>query len=211
MKTSLNDGITWSEVIKLPENMLGPIRNKSIQLSSGEILYPSSTESISRNIWKLHLEISDAHVKNWEKIDIDCDECSVIQPSILVHKGEILEMLLRSKQSRIIQYWSIDEGKTWSKISPTNLPNPNSGIDAKTLKDDSFILISNPLIAGKEWSNDRNILKVAHSKDGINWTDIYAFENKTECEFSYPPSFSQAMDSFILLIPLSEKKLNTLF
>lgn len=205
MKTSLNEGKTWSEAIKLPENMLGPIRNKSIQLSSGEILHPSSTESVSGNIWKSHLEISDAQVKNWKKIDIDCGEYGVIQPSILVHKGEILQMLLRSKQNKIIQSWSIDKGKTWNKLSPTNLPNPNSGIDAVTLKDGSFMLVYNPLIAGKEWSNGRNILKVAHSKDGIIWTDIYELENKTQGEFSYP-AIIQTSDGFIHITYTFDRK-----
>ena len=186
MKSSVNEGKTWSKAIKLPNNMLGPIRNKSIQLSDGHWLHPSSTESINDNVWQSHLEISDANAKNWEKVAIDCGTYGVIQPSILVHKGEILQMLFRSKQNRIIQSWSIDKGKSWGALTPTNLPNPNSGIDAVMLKDGSFILIYNPLLAGKDWSDGRNILKVAHSKDGINWTDIYELEHQAKGEFSYP-------------------------
>jgi len=205
MKTSLNDGKTWSKPEKLPNDMLGPIRNKSIQLSSGEILHPSSTESVKGEIWKSHLEISDSNVKNWQKIEIDCGEFGVIQPSILVHKGEILQMLLRSKQNKIIQSWSIDKGKTWGRLTPTNLPNPNSGIDAVTLKDGSFVLIYNPLMAGKEWSNGRNILKVAHSKDGINWTDIYELENEKQGEFSYP-AVIQTSDGLIHITYTFDRK-----
>lgn len=186
MKTSTNDGKTWSEPIKLPENILGPIKNKSVQLVTGEIIHPSSTESVNSKIWKTHVEISDANAQNWKKVEIECGEYGVIQPSILTHKDGRLQMLLRSRQNLIIQSWSKDNGKTWGTLSPINLPNPNSGIDAVTLQNGKFLLVYNPLPSGNKWSNGRNVLKVAISEDGINWKDVYELENKDKGEFSYP-------------------------
>lgn len=186
MKTSTNDGKTWSEAIKLPENILGPIKNKPIQLSTGEIMHPSSIESVNSKVWKAHVEISDANGQNWRKIEIDCGDYGVIQPSILTHKDGRLQMLLRSRQNLIIQSWSSNNGKSWGTLSPINLPNPNSGIDAVTLQNGKFLLVYNPLPSGNKWSNGRNVLKVAISTDGINWTDIYELENKEKGEFSYP-------------------------
>ncbi len=83
------------------------------------------------------------------------------------------------------------------KLSPINLPNPNSGIDAVTLQNGSFLLVYNPLPSGKKWSNGRNILKLAHSTDGVNWTDIYTLENQEKGEFSYP-AIIQSSDGWFI-------------
>jgi alpha-L-fucosidase len=206
MKSSNDDGKTWSEATKLPDNILGPIKNKPIQLASGEILHPSSTESLDSKVWKTHVEISDENAQNWRKVEIDCGEYGVIQPTLLTYADGKIQMLLRSRQNNIIQATTADNGKTWSKLSPINLPNPNSGIDAVTLKDGSFILIYNPLEAGKTWSKGRNILKVAHSKDGINWNDIYELENVTKGEFSYP-AVIQTQDGLIHITYTYNRKL----
>src|SRR4030095_3557403 len=41
-KISKDEGKTWSSAQRLPAGFLGPIKNKPLQLSSGDILYPSS-------------------------------------------------------------------------------------------------------------------------------------------------------------------------
>ncbi|WP_305951712.1 exo-alpha-sialidase [Emticicia oligotrophica] len=206
VKTSDNEGKTWSSPSRLPNDILGPIRNKSIQLKNGSVLHPSSTESIRGDIWHSHMEISDANGKNWKKIDIDCGEYGVIQPTILNHKDGKIQILMRSRQNKIIQSWSEDNGKTWSKLSPINLPNPNSGIDAVTLKNGSFLLVYNPLPSGKEWSNGRNVLKVARSIDGNNWEDIYTLENQEKGEFSYP-AIIQTGDGLVHITYTYDRKL----
>jgi len=206
IKTSTNDGKTWSEATKLPDGMLGPIKNKPIQLASGEILYPSSTESLDSKIWKTHVEISDANAQNWKKIEIECGEYGVIQPSFLTYADGKIQMLLRSRQNNIIQSWSADNGNSWSKLTPIDLQNPNSGIDAVTLKNGSHILIYNPLPSGNKWSNGRNILKVAISKDGNSWSDIYELENRDKGEFSYP-AVIQTQDGLIHITYTYNRKL----
>lgn len=81
---------------------------------------------------------------------------------------------------------SFDNGKTWQPPTVTNLANPNSGIDGVTLKNGWQALVYNPLTKGKEWSNGRNKLVVAVSKDGVQWTDIYTLQEEKTGEFSYP-------------------------
>ncbi|RZL48591.1 MAG: sialidase, partial [Pedobacter sp.] len=102
-KTSNNNGKTWSDAKKLAEGFLGPIKNKPIQIKNGEILYPSSTESLDEKKWIIHIEKSDAKGKNWRKINIDCDTFGVIQPSILTYPNGKLQLLCRSRQNVIIE------------------------------------------------------------------------------------------------------------
>ncbi|RYZ17210.1 MAG: sialidase, partial [Sphingobacteriales bacterium] len=42
MKSSKDNGVSWSEPIRLPDGILGPIKNKPLQLKDGTILHPSS-------------------------------------------------------------------------------------------------------------------------------------------------------------------------
>jgi len=132
--TSDDNGKHWTKAEKLPEGILGPIKNKPFQLANGEILYPSSTESLDEKVWNIHLEKSDKKAKTFKKINIACDTFGVIQPSILQYSGNKLQLLCRSRQNAVVQTWSNDNGNTWSPLMLTNLPNPNSGTDATTLK-----------------------------------------------------------------------------
>ncbi|MFC3563122.1 sialidase family protein [Pedobacter jamesrossensis] len=204
-KTSNNNGKTWSAAIKLPDGFLGPIKNKPVQLSNGNILYPSSTESLDEKKWNIHIEKTDALAKNWKKINIDCDTFGVIQPSILTYPNGKLQLLCRSRQNVIIESWSMDNGETWSKLKPTKLPNPNSGSDAVTLKDGRQLLIYNPLASGKNWWEGRSILKLAISNDGENWTNIYTLEEHPTGEYSYP-AIIQGKDGTIHLSYTSRRK-----
>jgi predicted neuraminidase len=61
----------------------------------------------------------------------------------------------------------------------TNLPHPNSGIDAVTLSDGRHLLVYNPT------PKDRTPLAVAISPDGKQWKDVLTLEDAPG-EFSYP-------------------------
>lgn len=186
MKTSKDNGKTWSKAEKLPSGFLGPIKNKPIQLANGDILYPSSTESLDEKVWQIHLEKSNGEGKNFKKINIDRGDFGVIQPSILQHKDGRLQLLCRSRQNVIVSSWSSDGGNTWSKLEPLYLPNPNSGNDAVTIKSGMHLLVYNPLNSGKEWWEGRSVLKLAISKNGVDWKDIYTLEQHEKGEYSYP-------------------------
>jgi len=185
VRTSMDDGKTWASPEKLPAGILGPIKNKPVQLADGTILAPSSTET--KTNWKVHIEKSSDLGATWQLIPVDPETTfDVIQPSILFHTGNKLQILCRSKQNKVIQAYSEDNGNTWSALSETNLPNPNSGTDAVTLKNGLQVLVYNPTTRGKEWSNGRAKLNVAVSKDGKQWTDVAVLEDHSEGEYSYP-------------------------
>lgn len=187
-KTSKNDGNTWSAAIKLPDGILGPIKNKPVQLENGVILSPSSIEEMGEHgRWKAHIERSTDAGKTWANIPIDtAGKFDVIQPSVLIYPGEKLQILCRSKQGKVVQAWSADGGKTWGKLSATSLLNPNSGTDAVTLKSGKQLIVYNPDVPGKDWFNGRGKLRVAMSTDGQKWTDVAVLENGDKEEYSYP-------------------------
>ncbi|WP_324677354.1 sialidase family protein [Hymenobacter sp. GOD-10R] len=186
VKTSADEGQTWSTPRRLPAGVLGPIKNKPVQLANGTILAPSSIEEKTER-WKVHLEKSTDLGQTWQIIPVDnASTFDVIQPSILVYPGNRLQILCRSKQGSVVQAWSTDGGNTWGALSKTSLLNPNSGTDAVTLKDGSQLLVYNPDVPGKDWFNGRSKLRVAQSKDGQTWRDVAVLENGTKEEYSYP-------------------------
>jgi len=201
--TSEDDGLTWSAPKKLPDGILGPIKNQPIELADGTILSPTSIEE-DGDIWKIYLEISKDQGKSWTKTRYlnDGKEFGAIQPAILNYGNGKLQLLSRTMNEVITENWSFDNGKTWDKMKATSLPNPNSGIDATTLKDGRQVLIYNP--TGKNWG-DRVPLSVAISTDGKKWDRILDLEpltektDKKEEEYSYP-TVIQAKNGLIHVI-----------
>ena len=176
---SADGGSTWSAPRRLPEGILGPIKNKPVQLADGTLLSPSSTE---HDAWRVHLERSVDLGMTWERTDpINTNhQVFAIQPSILLHAHGRLQLLCRSKQGRIAESWSDDGGLTWTDMALTRLPNPNSGTDAVTLSDGRQLLVYN------HSPRDRSPLNVALSDDGEHWQNVLVLEEKGLGEYSYP-------------------------
>lgn len=177
-KISKDQGITWSAASKIPDNLLGPIKNKPQRLRDGTILCPTSIETIQS--WKVYLETTDQELKHWEKISIDNNGLNAIQPTILFHKDNRIQLLCRTKEKRVAETWSDDYGKTWTPLQLTSLPNNNSGLDAVTLKNGVHLLVCNPIEKG------RNKIAVLASMDGKIWENLIVLEDFTKGEFSYP-------------------------
>ena len=179
LMTSADGGKTWSKPRRLPKNILGPIKNKPIQLPKGDILSPTSTE---HDGWRVHFERTRDMGKSWEATPPinDGKQIEAIQPSILVHPGGRLQALGRTRQGKVFEVWSDDNGETWGAMTLTSLPNPSAGTDAVTLKGGRHVLVYNPTTRG------RSPLQVAVSKDGKNWETGLVLEDDPGKEFSYP-------------------------
>jgi predicted neuraminidase len=183
VRTSRDGGRTWSEARRLPEGILGPIKNKPVRLPDGAIVAGSSTESTDRpSRWRIHFERTTDGGRTWTTSTPAADgerEIEAIQPSILVHPDGRLQAVGRTRSKRIFATWSTDGGRTWSPVALTSLPNPNSGIDAVTLRDGRQLIVYNHTTEG------RSPLNVAVSRDGKTWTPALALETDAG-EFSYP-------------------------
>lgn len=191
LTTSTDCGLTWMSPETLPDSIAGPIKNKPVQLADGTILCPSSSENEG---WRVHFELTADLGKTWKRTPPinDGKENSAIQPSILIHSNSVLQILCRSREGVILQSWSKNNGKTWTRLSATELPNPNSGTDAVTLKDKRHILVYNHsgMVEGR-WGGDRTPLNVAISEDGISWKQVLLLENEPG-EYSYPAVIQSA-------------------
>jgi predicted neuraminidase len=176
---SSDDGKTWSVPGRLPEGILASVKNQPLQLPDGSLLCPSSTE---HDGWRVHFERTADLGRTWTRLGPinDGKELGIIQPCLLTHPEGRLQALCRTRAlGRITETWSDDGGMTWSKPAATSLPNPNSGIDAVTLKDGRHLLVYNHTPKG------RTPLNVAVSSDGKQWHAALTLEQEPG-EYSYP-------------------------
>jgi predicted neuraminidase len=178
MIRSTDGGQTWSKQEKLPDGILGPIKNKPVLLKSGLLLCGSSTEHEG---WRVHMEFTPDEGQTWEKTEPlnDGQTQHAIQPTILRTKDAIQILCRTRTPGKILQATSTDEGLTWTKLEPMDLVNPNSGIDGVTLADGRQLLVYNHTRLG------RSPLNVAISKDGKTWEAAAVLENSPG-EYSYP-------------------------
>jgi len=182
LKTSADNGATWSTASPIPEGFVGPVKNKPVLLPDGSILCGASIETPENpSKWRVQFERTADLGKTWTKTDFLNDglNISAIQPSILFLGGSKLMAIGRTRQERLFRIASDDSGKTWGKMTLTELPNPNSGTDAITLRDGRHLLVYNHTAKG------RSPLNVAVSADGQTWQAALVLENEPG-EYSYP-------------------------
>jgi predicted neuraminidase len=193
---SNDDGKTWSRPEHLPAGLLGPIKDKPLVLPNGTIVSGTSVESYSS--WAAWIDRSTDNGRTWQKIgpitvhsqaappqqpSIDAEEHvhGIIQPTIVSLGREHLRLYARSSSdiARICMADSFDNGLTWTQAHPTDLPNPNSGIDAVGLRDGRIVVIFN------NSTKDRTPLNLAISADGEHFK-IFATLEDQPGEYSYP-------------------------
>lgn len=187
---SEDQGRTWAVPRRLPHGILGPIRAKPLELRDGTLVCGSSTEHAG---WQVQMEFTRDPLGTWERTPPlnRADEWGAIQPTLLPHGSKVLQILCRSRQGSILEAWSSDQGRTWSALTRTVLPNPSAGIDAVALRGGGFLLVYNHTTKG------RGMLNLAHSKDGKRWDAAALIENEAG-EFSYP-AMIQTRDGLVHL------------
>jgi alpha-L-rhamnosidase len=150
----------------------------------------------------VHFELASKAGRKWEMAGPvpAADSFRAIQPTILLLKDGTIEALCRSENRAILSTISKDNGKTWSPLTPTSLPNNNSGIDGATLSDGRQLLVYNHVLppAG-ETKGERSPLNVSLSPDGQTWYAALVLEDDHTGQYSYP-SVIQSKDGKVHIV-----------
>jgi predicted neuraminidase len=189
-RTSRDGGRSWSEASRLPDGVLGPVKNKPVRLPDGTLVSPSSTETPERpSKWRIHFERSTDGGRSWTVVRVPEPAggpgIDAIQPSILLHAAGRLQAVGRTRSQRVFETWSDDGGRTWTATTLTALPNPSAGTDAVTLRDGRHLIVYNHTAKG------RSPLNVALSRDGKLWEAALVLESEPG-EYSYPAVIQSA-------------------
>ena len=100
-----------------------------------------------------------------------------------------------------------DDGKTWGEMTLTDLPNPDSGTDAVTLRDGRQLLVYNHNVRTGSNNKGRSPLNVAISPDGTNWFAALVLEDDPNAPngFAYP-AVIQTSDGLVHITYTWERK-----
>ena len=196
--TSDDAGRTWSKPRRLPDGILGPIKNKPIQLPNGDILCGTSSE---HDGWRVHFERSSDLGQTWKATAPvnDGKQIGAIQPSFLHHEDGRLVAVGRTQQKRVFEVSSTDGGHTWGPLTLTSLPNPNAGTDAVTLADGRHLIVYNHTPKG------RSPLNVSLATDRMEWQAALVLE-RDPGEYSYP-AIIQTNDELVHITYTWKRKL----
>lgn len=125
----------------------------------------------------------------------------MIQPTVWEYAPGHIKMLMRATQrvGFVCAACSEDYGRTWSPASVTDIPCPNSGLDAVHLADGRIVLACNPTREG------RSPLSLLMSEDnGATWPWRKELESGPG-EYSYP-SIIQSTDGKLHLVYTHQRR-----
>jgi predicted neuraminidase len=203
VKTSTDGGHHWSPAQRLPDGVLGPIKNKPVVLKNGTWLLPSSREvgTPEHNRWFIQMEYSADKGRTWHaETPIESPVgLEAIQPSVLTLSDGKLALIARTRQGVLAMSRSSDQGQTWSPLVAADLPNPNSGADAITLADGRQLVIYNHAGHWPDRPGDgpRYPLNVGLSDDGVHWHNAFTLESKPLPDGYAYPAVIQTRDGLV--------------
>ena len=214
MRTSHDEGQTWGPARRLPDGILGPIKNKPVERPDGTLVCGSSTESPD-GAWRVHIELTSDQGGTWTQTPPlpSVGRYNSIQPTLLTLSGQRLQLLCRTKEMTLTTSISEDGGATWSPLRPAALFSPNSGLDGLTLADGRHWLVYNWRLApgieppgetdgevrgpatpswGVRWP-----LTVSTSRDGEHWEPCLTLEDRPRRDGYAYPAVIQTSDGLV--------------
>jgi predicted neuraminidase len=173
---SHDSGRTWTAPERFGDRDGLMFRCRPLRLSSGRLVLPAYDEIT----WQGLPLLSDDGGCTWREAKRITAPDGCIQPAIVELEDASLLAYLRTGGGGncIWESRSTDGGASWSACVPTNLPNPNAGLDLVRLVDGRLLLAYNPLREG------RHRLSLALTQ-GQGWETV-ELEHEPGREFSYP-------------------------
>jgi predicted neuraminidase len=166
-------------------------KNKAIKLSSGTILLPvyderTTTPFVLRSAdggksWRIYGETTTAY---------GCAE----QPTLVELPTGVVFMLLRTNKGEVWKSYSVNQGLTWTSAEPTDLPNPNSGIDMVQTPKGRIVLVMND-----DRRSRHRLVAVVSEDQGLTWGSKQVIHDVGAGEVSYP-TIIKDRDGFLHLL-----------
>jgi predicted neuraminidase len=197
VKVSDDQGETWSPSRRLTVspffNLSTLVKNKPLLLAGGGLALPVSHELLTKSAQLLWLE-GRPETGPGLRLSAIGGAGTYLQGAVVALDEHRALALLRSKRGWVGRSISLDAGSTWSPPEPSDLPNPDSGLDALLLSSGKV------LFAGNSGDPSRSALILATSSDlGHTWKRVATLEDDASGTFSYPFLF-RARDGAIHLL-----------
>ena len=132
LTTSADGGRTWATPQRLPDGILGPIKNKPVQLANGDMLSGSSTEArrLARSLRTV--DRRRPHVDRNAAASTTASRVGAIQPSILFHGRTVASRRSAARETAVFEIWSATAARrgarlVWSRCrtrAPAPTPSP---------------------------------------------------------------------------------------
>lgn len=187
---SADGGKTWSAPTLLFDSPGLMLRSRP-HVIRGRIILPAYDE----NTWRSCMILSDDDGQSWRLTAPMESPLGNIHPNIVPLPDERLLCYLRTggKGGVIWRSESVDNGDTWSELTPTRFPNANTGFDLLKLASGHHVLAFN------NSATHRTPLCVAvTSGPNEDWVRLQVIDDEF-VELSYP-SLAQTVDGRIHLV-----------
>ncbi len=169
---STDGGVTWSKprrVLTTPFfNLSTLVRHSPIGLADGGFLLPAYFELTNKFPELLRFDADGSFLG---KVRMDGQHGS-LQPCLVPLDDKHAFAFLRNRclePEQLLLQKTDDGGLMWTKPAPLLLPNFDTPVAAVRLSDGSFLIAYNP-------THKREVIRLATSPDGVNWTDRLALD-----------------------------------
>ncbi len=180
-KTSF-DGVTWSRSKKL---LLSPffnlslnVKNDGINIDEKTFIIPAYGELFKKLSYLIKIETTNERAQIY-KI---ANTVTAIQP-VIIPEEEGLRLYFRNASREKERFILTTKGTVsdWQELTPTQLPNPNSGFDMIKVDEDIILGVINYSFLNRE-----NLSLIVSADNGKSWKILKVLEDKEGKEYSYP-------------------------
>lgn len=166
-------------------------RNKPIFLEDGRMIVPLYSDGFDFSI----MAITDNGGKNWHFSE-PLVSIGGVQPAILQRKDGTIYTLMRDNgppPQRLLTSESTDNGKTWTPVVDSNIPNSGTAAEMVKLQDGRWLLVNN------DTEDGRHSLAIYVSKDeGKTWQiALHLEKDESQKSRAHYPAIIQGKDGSV--------------
>jgi predicted neuraminidase len=143
--SSLDGGLTWDEprLVDLgKDRTFGPLNPPVIP--DGRLAFGYYWRDFDSRQTHIGMAIASPDLRTWEsRGDVMLQDRRTLEPVLVSDPAGILYLYIRTDLNRIYRSVSIDNGFTWTRPEPLNVPSPDSMSDVHRLTDGRYLVAWN--------------------------------------------------------------------